>query len=61
MKKEAIVRDGILVCDVLKWNSNRAGTRPTLRWRYEPARQSGQDVATNPKLKARKRPRKADC
>lgn len=60
MKKDASVADGIRVCGV-DWNRDRAGTRPTLLWRYEPAWQSGQDVATNPKLKARKRPRKADC
>src|SRR5262249_16949867 len=61
MKKDARAADGTQVRDVVDSKRNRAGTRPTPQWRYEPARQSGQDVATNPKLKARKRPRKADC
>jgi len=54
-QKRIRVRGGL---DLLR---NRAGSRPTLQWCFEPAEQSGQDAATNPKLMPRKRARKADC
>ena len=46
---------------MLDSSENRPELRPTFAWCYEPVHKSGPDVATNPKLKACKRPRKADC